>query len=192
MKTLTAILAFGLISCGQTTTSDKKLLRTSTMTKKNVSIQLYINSRLIVYLDSAFKGWTLPAPNRWDTVWFNQYNSKGNFVNYVTGDFDCNKEKDYALLFLKGDGVLAAYAFLSSDKSFKSFQLIDFGKDTNGQIEFGLELMPPGKYNYIDPENDNAPSIKINCSAIQVLEFEKGAETFYWKKGKLKSIITGD
>jgi hypothetical protein len=32
----------------------------------------------------------------------------------------------------------------------------------------------------------------INCNAVQVLNFEKGAETFYWEKGNLKSIMTGD
>jgi hypothetical protein len=192
MKKLTAILSLGLISCGQTATSDKKVAGGSIGNdSKNVPTQ-YIDSGLQAYLDTALKGWTLPAPNRWDTVWYNQYKNQDNLVNHVQGDFDCNKRPDYALIFKKGDGTLVAYAFLSKGGSFESFELIDLGKDTNGLIEFGLELMPPGKYTYMDPESDEAPSVRINCHAVQVLSFEKGAETFYWEKGELKSIMTGD
>ncbi len=206
MKALTAILALGLISCGQTaTTADTdavdsiKIDKVSTVKTTtpddayNSNIyDLYVNPQLKTYLDKTFKGWTFPAPDRWDTVWFNQYKNEVNLVNYVTGDFDCNNQKDFAILFKKADGVIAAYAFISLGKSFQAFELIDFGKDSDEQLEFGLELLPPGKYNYMDPESDEAPSVKIKCNAVQILNFEKGAETFYWEKGKVKSIMTGD
>jgi hypothetical protein len=192
MKTLTAILAIGLFSCGQTTT-DQKVNSDSVHNEiKDISGQTSIDSQLKGYLDTAFNGWTIPAPNRWDTVWFNQYNNDGNLVYYVKGDFDCNKETDYAVLFKSGDGNLVAYAFLTSDKSFKKFELFDFGKDTTGLIDYGLELISPGKINYMDPESDDAPFVLAKCNAVQVLSFEKGAETFYWDKGKLKSVPTGD
>ena len=193
MKTLTAILALGLFSCGQTTTVDQKVISDSiNKESKDISGQTVLDNRLQGYLDTAFNGWTLPPPNRWDTVWFNQYKSNGNFVNYVKGDFDCNKDQDYALLFKKGDGALVAYAFLSRDRSFEKFELFDFGKDTDEQIEFGLELISPGQIHYMDPESEGIRSVLIKCTALQVLSFEKGAETFYWEKGKMKSVTTGD
>jgi hypothetical protein len=193
MKKLTAILTIGLFSCGQTTTRDQKVNSDSTHNEsKSVSGKTSIDSQLKGYLDTAFNGWTLPAANRWDTVWFNQYNNDGNLVNYVKGDFDCNKETDHAVIFKRGDGNLVAYTFLSSDKSFKKFELFDFGKDTTRLIDYGLELISPGKIKYMDPESDDVPFVLAKCNAVQVLSFEKGAETFYWDKGKLKSVPTGD
>lgn len=193
MKTLTTILPIVLFSCGQTTTTDKKVNSDSTHNEsKDIAPQTIVDNQLKAYLDTAFNGWTIPSPDRWDSVWFNQYKNDGNLVNYVEGDFDCNKETDYALLFKRGDGNLVAYAFLSSDKSFEKFELINFGKDTTELIDYGLEIIPPGKINYMDPESDDAPFVISKCNAVQVLSFEKGAETFYWEKGKLKSVPTGD
>ena len=192
MKTLTTILAIGLFSCGQTTT-DKKVNTDSTHNeRKYIAPQTIIDSQLKVYLDTAFNGWTFPSPERWDSVWFNQYKNNGNLVNYVKGDFDCNKKTDYALLFKRGDARLVAYAFLWADKAFKKFELIDFGKDTTKLIDYGLEIIPSGKINYMDPESDDAPFVMAKCQAVQVLSFEKGAETFYWEEGKFKSVPTGD
>jgi hypothetical protein len=111
----------------------------------------------------------------------------------VSGDFDCNGTKDYALLLKKSNGVLGVYAFLSTGSSFKSFEFMDLGKDAGEQIEIGLELLPPGEYNHIDADSDeDPPPLKIKCNSVQVLNFERAAETFYWEKGKLKSITTGD
>jgi hypothetical protein len=192
MKTSTVILTLGLFSCGQTTADQKGFTNSNNSISKAITPHTFLDSRLKEYLDSAFKGWTLPAPYKWDTIWFNQYKRNGNLANYVKGDFDCNKEQDYTLLFNKSDGTLVAYAFLSRKKSFEMFELFDFGIVTSGQIEFGLELISPGRINYMDPESEEAPSVLIKCDAVQVLSFEKGAETYYWEKGKLKSVMTGD
>jgi hypothetical protein len=208
MKPLIALLILELFSCGEVaTTADTKTIDTTqsvkettinyTSTSENKQYnkdiyERYIDPRLKNYLDNEFKEWTLPAPSRWDTVWFNQYKSDSTLVNYISGDFDCNQQKDFVLLFQKANGELSAYAFLSSGNSIKAVKLMDLGINTGEQIEFGVELLPPGKYNYMDPESEDAPSVKINCNAVQVLSFEKGAETFYWEKGKLKSIMTGD
>jgi len=211
MKTLTALLIFGLFSCGQAvSTSDDKTIDDTTGNAKRQSVsntnpsiksdqyssinyEQYIEPQLKVYLDKTFKGWTLPTPNRWDTVWFKQYKSDSTLVNYVSGDFDCNGTKDYVLLLKKSNGVLGVYAFLSTGSSFKSFEFMDLGKDAGEQIEIGLELLPPGEYNHIDADSDeDPPPLKIKCNSVQVLNFERAAETFYWEKGKLKSITTGD
>ncbi len=54
-------------------------------------------------------------------------------------------------------------------------------------------MLPPGGYNRIDPDSEvNPPPVNIKCYSIQILTFEKGAETFYWVKGELKAMITGD
>jgi hypothetical protein len=208
MKTLTAILVLGLFSCGEAATTadtanidttqaakEKAISDTGTSDNKQYSRDIYeqyIEPKLKIYLDKEFNGWTLLTPNRWDTVWFNQYKSESTLVNYISGDFDCNHQKDFALLFHKADDEISAYAFLSSGNSIKAVKLMDLGKDTGEQIEFGIELLPPGKYNNMDPESEEAPSVRINCNAVQILSFEKGAETFYWDNGKVKSIMTGD
>lgn len=211
MKTLTALLIFGIVSCGQaelaadsktiddTTGTVNKLSANNTSLSVNVDkyssriYERYIDLQLKAYLDKKFQGWILPAPNRWDTVWFNQYQSDTTLVNYISGDFDCNKKKDYALLLKKASGEMGVYAFLSIGDTFKPIELMDFGKDTGEKIEIGLELLPPGEYNHIDPESEeDPPPVKIKCKSVQVLNFEKAAETFYWDKGKMKSITTGD
>lgn len=193
MKTLTTMLAIGLLSCGETATTDKKdNSNSTTFESKDNASQTIVSNQLKAYLDTAFTGWALPSEKRWDSVWFNQYNKDGNLVNYVKGDFDCNKQTDYALLFKKADGKLVTYAFLSSEKSFKMYELFDFGKDTTRLIDYGLELILPGKIKYMDPESDDAPFVVVKCNALQVLSFEKGGITFYWEKGNFKSVPTGD
>lgn len=203
MKTLSAILFLWFISCrpANTETHDNKdsnsnvnipLIRKTKSEASQNDISNFIDKQLVAYLDTNFNGWTMPEPNRWDTIWFNQYKNDGNFVNYVTGDFDCNNKKDYVLLFKQANSSIVAYSFLSKRNSFQSFQLFDFGTDNDEMIEYGLELLPPGIYSYMDPESDEAPSVSIKCNAVQILYFEKGAETFYWEKGKLQSIMTGD
>lgn len=193
MNILIAILAIGLFSCGQITIKSKKLTSDSTQNeRKDIASTTFIDIQLKAYLDTMFIGWSLSSPDRWDSVWYNQYKNNGILVNYLKGDFDCNKEPDYALLFKRSDGNLVVYAFLMSDKIFRKYKLIDFGKDEGQLINYGIDLIEPGKINYFDPESDDSPFIVSECNAIQVFIFEKGAETFYWENGKLKSVPTGD
>jgi hypothetical protein len=44
----------------------------------------------------------------------------------------------------------------------------------------------------INFRSDDTPFVVGKCYALQVLSFEKGAETFYWEKGNFKSVPTGD
>lgn len=60
------------------------------------------------------------------------------------------------------------------------------------KLTMDFDLIPAGKINYMDPESEDAPFVIAKCTAIQVQSFEKGAETFYWEKEKLKSVSTGD
>ena len=185
---MSLILSLALeFSCQQN--SNRKITNKITVapTKK-----ISLDSKLIEYLDTCFKGWTLPEANRWDSVWYNQYNYNGCYVNYLKGDFDCNNHDDYAMIFLNENNSLLAYAFLSQKNTFKKVLLLDLGKDTNQKIDFGLEMVTPGKIHYMDPESEDAPFVILKCCAIQIVNFEKGAETFYWESGKLKSVMTGD
>jgi hypothetical protein len=216
MKTLTALILLALLSCKQQTTTGATKIIGDTKTpgdtspvpaktssgrgmidtfdqRSNNTYQRYIDQRLKSYLDTASGGWALPAPNRWDTVWFNLYHEDSSLVNYVSGDFDCNGIKDYALILKKANGTIGAYAFLSMGSTFKSEEIIEFGKDTGQQIDIGLDLLPPGTYHYIEPDSEKEPPpIKLKCNSIQVMYFERAAETYYWEKGKFKSITTGD
>jgi hypothetical protein len=212
MDKLTVLLILGLISCGRAERSSsrrsdyhtaqsgeesriRKKNSADSVDKYDTSIyERYLATELKEYLNNQYKGWTFPAPNRWDTVWFNQYKTDTSLLSYVSGDFDCNERKDYAIIFKKADGFIAAYAFLSRGNYFLPVELMNFGKDEGEQIEIGLEVLPPGVYNYIDADNDEdvLPHVKIKCNSVQILNFERAAETFYWEKGKLKSISTGD
>ena len=211
MKTLTAILVFGLLSCGQPVTTAESKTGDDTTSQGRIAsdrkpglsgdshmlgsdiYERYIDPQLKTYLDKAFIGWHLPPPRRWDTLWFRQYKSDSNLVNYISGDFDCNEKKDYAILFKKASGVIAAFAFLSTGHTFKAVELMDLGKDSGEHIEVGLELLPPGDYNYIEADSEEDPlPIRIKCNSVQVLHFERAAKTFYWEKGKMNSITTGD
>jgi hypothetical protein len=211
MKTLTALLIFGLLSCRQSTTTgnakaidnSSQIVLVSAGSSNGISqkgdndsskiYDKYIDRGLRAYMDTAFTDWTLPPTNRWDTVYFNLYQGDSSLVNYVSGDFDCNGMKDFVLVLQKRTGVLGVYAFLSTGSSFKPAEIMDLGKDTGEQIAIGLDLLPPGNYQYLEPGSEvEAPPIKIRCNGIRVLHFENTAETFYWEKGKFKSIPTGD
>jgi hypothetical protein len=70
---------------------------------------------------------------------------------------------------------------------------MDLGKDAGKQIKIGLDLLPPGNYQYIEPGSKVEPApVKIKCNGVRILRFEESAETFYWEEGKFKSIPTGD
>jgi hypothetical protein len=156
--------------------------------------QSYIDPGLKTYLEKEHPGWKWLAPNRWDTAWFNSYKTDSTLVSYVASDFNCDHRRDYAAILKDNTGAIGAYAFLATGShSFRTVALEGFGKDEGKLVEVGLEVLPEGEVDYVDPNDGDEPlSVKVKCKSIQVLYFEKAATTYYWDKGQLKSVVTGD
>jgi hypothetical protein len=150
----------------------------------------YIPGELMTWLNKNLVGSDIPSPSRWDNYWFIQYKKDSSLVNYVSGDFNCDRKKDHALI-LTENGTIAVYAFLAGETGFKKERLETYGSDNGELIDIGLELLKPGKYEHLDGDNQPPPA-NIKCAAIQLVYFEKAAVTYYWEKGKFKSIQTGD
>ncbi len=152
----------------------------------------YIPQKLAAFLNKEMPGWKIPAPAKWDKFWFNEYKSSNNLVNFISGDFNCDKRTDYALILADKRERVSIWVFFSKKNSFEKIKLDEFGSGLK-EIYFGLEVLEPGEVKYIDPNNYKSnPVKKINCQAIQAVWFEKAAEAYYWERGKFKSIMTGD
>lgn len=152
----------------------------------------YLPAHLKSYLSANLQGWELPDPAEWDALWFQTYKSTNSLVNFISGDFNCDAQKDYALLLSnKRDSSLAVWIVHSGNNGFKGIKLDEYGNPDN-HIQLGLELVEAGDLNYIDPDVDEPKSIKLEYPAIQVVYFEKAATTYYWDKDKYSSVQTGD
>jgi hypothetical protein len=150
----------------------------------------YMPDELTAWLNKEFTGLAIPSPSRWDNYWFTQYKKDSSLVNYISGDYNCDGKKDHALIATE-NGTIVVYAFLATETGFKKERLETYGKDNGELIDIGLELLKPGKYEHLDGDKQPPPA-NIKCAAIQLVYFEKAAVTYYWEKGKFKSIQTGD
>lgn len=213
---LTAIIALLLLSCSdsRTQTTKEKTIKVDSPTVAPSSdylpdsaemlqkLQNYVYDTTIYdqYLPADVKNflfthlpeWKLPHPGEWDALWFQTYKTPNSLVNFISGDFNCDGEKDYALLLTnKVDASLAAWIIQSGPDGYTGIKLEDYDKQEN-HIQLGLELIPPGSLNYMDLDSDEEQVLKLECSAVQVSYFEKGATTYYWNKDQYSSVVTGD
>lgn len=203
MRTLFIISMLFLTACGQTNeqfdnvavnknqssrndVSDRKEFDTLPAFNEEIYKE-YIPQKLAVFLSKEMPSWKIPAPDRWDKYNFNEFKTSNNLVNFVSGDFNCDKQTDYALILADEQEQLSIWVFFSKKNSFEKIKLDDFGGSSE-QIYFGLSILEPGTY-----KNDWTPKpVKINCQAIEEIYFEKASVAYYWDKGKFKSIITSD
>lgn len=212
---LTVIILLALFSCGRqkgapkqesTATDSTASVQPSTSAPDSAEmlqkLQAYVYDSTIYdhhlpaelknYLSANLQDWKLPEPTEWDALWFQNYRSTNSLVNFISGDFNCDAQKDYTLLLSnKRDSSLAVWIIHSGNNGLTSIKLDEYGKPDN-HIQLGLELVEAGNLNYIDPDMDDTKSIKLECPAIQVVFFEKGATTYYWDKDKYSSVQTGD
>lgn len=152
----------------------------------------YLPADLKSYLAANLQDWKLPDPAEWDALWFQTYRRTNALINFISGDFNCDAQKDYALLLTnKRDSSLSAWIIHSGNNGLTGRKLDEYGKPEN-HIQLGLELVEAGDLNYIDPDVDDPKSIKLECPAIQVVYFEKAAITYYWDKDQYSSVHTGD
>jgi hypothetical protein len=147
----------------------------------------YIPQKLAVFLSEKMPEWKIPAPNKWGKTNFNEFKTSNNLVNFVSGDFNCDRKTDYALILADKQENLSIWVFFSKKNSFEKIKLDDFG-DISEEIGFGLSVLEPGTI-----KNDWTPKpVKINCQAIEEIYFEKASAAYYWDKGKFKTITTSD
>ncbi len=146
----------------------------------------YIPQKLAAFLAEEMPDWKIPAPDKWG-YWFNEFKTSNNLVNFVSGDFNCDKRADYALILADKQENLSIWVFFSKKNNFEKIKLDDFG-DISEEINFGLSVLEPGTI-----KNDWTPKpVKINCQAIEEIYFEKASIAYYWDKGKFKTITTSD
>lgn len=158
----------------------------------------YINTQLLSYLRQEHPGWTVPNQNMWYPKLFNKYKTDSSLVNYISGDFNCDGNEDYALIIDKGSQSLAAIAFLADGKSFKTVQLTQLIPREAEKFDFTFKLYKQGKYNISDP--DLTPTdlkyVNLKCPAVGIGSFNElydgGDEVFYWVNNELRSCMIGD
>lgn len=151
----------------------------------------YIPASVQVLLKKQLPGWKLPEPDKWEKFWFNHYRKDNTLVNFAFGDFNGDGRHDYAFILQKEKKDFALWILQSNHDTYQTIKLIQY-VDISQPLDFGIELVPAGRLNYIDFDADEVKSLKLKNSAIQVLYFERGAETFYWNQNLYKSVTTAD
>ncbi len=152
----------------------------------------YFPAELRNYLKDSLSDWYIPDPEEWDNLWFQTYMNPDALVNFIRGDFNGDKKTDYAVLLKDKHKAVAAWAIQTDNNGFTKIKLEDCGI-FNPHIQAALQIIEPGKLEYIDPESDDPPKpLMLQHPAIQVEYFETSATTYYWDKNKYKAVVTGD
>lgn len=170
----------------QNVVSDKKEFDTLPAFDEDI-YKDYIPQKLAAFLAKEMPDWKIPAPNKWDKYNFNEFKTANNLVNFISGDFNCDKRGDYALILEDKRERLAIWVFFAEKTGFNKIKLADAGSGRE-QIESGIAVLEPGEHG----GDWNPKPVKIKCQAIEDIYFEKAAEAYYWENGKFKSIITSD
>lgn len=209
---LTVILILALASCsGDGTTVDSNKIGDSIFVDSLESLlksdgttysmdefyEHYLDEDLQVYLLKTHPLWSIPSRNKWYPRLFDKYKTDTSLVNYISADFDCNGEKDHALLLDKGKGVLGVVAFLSKGNSFSTVQLTENGNREGEKIEFALTLFSPGRYDTDDPDIEpGLRHVTLQCYGIGIGLFKElydgGNDVYYWEKNELRSCLIED
>jgi hypothetical protein len=204
---LACLLLFIFLSCSQSAKKPGKESGKSTpktlvklKTHPNDTIPLYdstvykkyIDTSVLQLLQSNLPEWHLPPPALWEKFWFNEYKKNEYLVNYAYADFNGDNKTDYAFI-LDNDKAIAVWILQSEGNRYKAIKLQDLGELTS-TIDTGIDLVPKGKLDYIDLDNDsdNPKPINLKHPALTITSFERAAETYYWQNGQYKSVTTGD
>jgi len=213
MRKMAILIMISLTACGEnkTSTTDTKIdssvvdsaisITNNKAPQKRYSLDeiynQYINPQLLEYLENTHPTWSVPNQNMWHPQLFKKYSGDSTLVNYVSGDFNCDGLKDYALLVDKGNNMLAAVAFIKQGNSFKTQELTEFPYRNTERIEDHLKVFTPGSYKTEDPDIDPADrKLTLKCAAVAIGPFkelyEGGKDVYYWEKGELRSSIIED
>lgn len=152
----------------------------------------YITKKVDSLINRLLPGWSIPNPNTWENLWFNEYKKDSVLVNYIPADFNGDAQTDYALILKSGQHKYAVWVLQSDGDHYKAIKLHETPYKTI-PIDMGIEPIAKGKLNYIDFDSDKEPTpIDLKNTAIQIVYFEQSAETYYWQGGKYLSVTTGD
>ncbi len=207
---LLLILTVGFIACGQSNPAPKTATNdTASSSKQDTTIvqQVQHQDSIVTYDSTSYKHfipqnvlslvkqllpqWRIPDPDNWDSFWFKEYKKDSALVNYISGDFNCDNKKDYALLLVNTKEGFAIWVFQSDNEEYKTIKLDELGH-MEKPVEVGLQFTEAGLLNYLDANAEDVKSIHLNCPAISIIFFEKAAVTYYWDKSKYKEVQTGD
>jgi hypothetical protein len=206
MRKFLLIMIFGLSACGQSNLQSVSEAPTKdTISKTDSPEPNYLDSiptfQKTVYntidtsalslMKQLLPDWELPDPSNWEKFWFKEYMKNGNFVVFISGDFNCDDITDYVFLLQNKENDFAVWILQSEHSDFSPIKLYNIGKRAS-RLDIGIELVPKGRLFYIDFENDNPPPITLKCPGIQIVSFERAASTYYWDNGIYKTVITGD
>jgi len=173
MRKFLLIVIFGLSACGQSNIQSVSETPTKDTISKTDSPQPnYLDSippfQKTVYntidtfalslMKRLLPEWELPDPSNWEKFWFKEYMKDGNFVNFISGDFNCDDTKDYVFLLKDKQNEFAVWILQSEHTDFLPIELFKIGKPVS-QLEMGVVLVPKGRLWYIEFENDNPPPI---------------------------------
>lgn len=204
MKYFHVLLAIVLFACGQNTTEKKTTTDTvamqpapgdtsvSTDTLESSIYDRYLPPALMSYIRQSLPEWTLPDPAAWEKYWFDEYKKDKSLVNFISADFNCDTAADHALILVNKKGDIGAWAFLAKDGSFEKNKLDEFENLSGGPIGAGLMVLEKGKHGYIGADGEIEKPVSVKCEGVTVIFFEKAARSYYWEKGKVKAIQTGD
>jgi hypothetical protein len=160
--------------------------------------QKYLPATLINYIQKEHPTWSFPNENMWYPQLFKKYKTDSTLVNCISGDFDGNRNKDWALIIDQGNGILSAVAFLYEGSTYKAVQLTQIPDAGKEKIDYVLTLYKSGQYAISDPDlSPTDPNIvNLKYPAIGIGHFkelyEGGNDVFYWDEKKLKSCLIED
>jgi hypothetical protein len=205
MKYITVLFMVLVFACGQKKAAQEKVSDPSVPVPPPTGItpvrdsipsaaiyDEYLPPALIRYIRQSMPDWKLPAPNLWEKFWFDDYQTGKFLVNFISADFNCDGATDHALILLNQKNDIGAWAFLAKDSSFEKTKLDEFENWTDGRIDCGLLVLERGEQHHISADDETAKTVKVNCEGVTVIFFEKAARSYYWEKGKVKAIQTGD
>lgn len=145
-------------------------------------------------LNRNFPGWRFAQPNREVLDFFSDRFPKEDPC-VISGDFDGNGRKDYALLIEHPNAIepnkrfthlVEVLAFLRKGRSYRRVRL-ESSSPANPEVY--LNLKKKGEVGY---EFSTAKRFKYPNDSISFSFFEKAGGTYIWKKTRFKYVIESD
>jgi hypothetical protein len=149
-----------------------------------------------VSLDRRYPGWSFPTVSQDVTQLFGSWpRLAGAMPHLIKGDFDGDGKADYAVLIVHGKVFNSAgvafergeklIAFLRTHRGYRLYLLDDGGYMSD--IYLALDRKGEKGYDYATNR-----TFIYRHDAIDFGVFEKGGESFIYRKGRFHRIITSD
>jgi hypothetical protein len=153
----------------------------------------FIPAGVLDHVSKNLKDWRIPSPWEWEKQQFDKYKTATSLVNFISGDFNCDDQKDYALILspVNNDSVVTVWAIHSGKAGFSSTPLKAYGRFEKN-IRVGLEMVPPGTISYLQDPGNIPKNLQLDCASIGIRYFGATARTYYWEKSGYKWVQTAD